>query len=203
MSAKTAAKTGDKKKTSASPVGAAEERASKAAAGNGEPKGPDVEEFEALKDRYARLSADFENYRKRLAKEKREILDFGNAEKLKDLLSVVDNMERAIGLSERTEKVEEGAAEAFLEGIKLVRSQLLAALRNFGVTVIDAAPGTDFDPNYHEAVYKEYSETHGDGTIIAESQKGYLLNGRLLRPSMVSVSRGSEKASGESSEEEN
>lgn len=202
MSAKTAAKTGDKKKTSA---GAAEERVSEVVAGNGESKGPDIEEFESLKDKYARLSADFENYRKRLAKEKREILDYGNAGKLKDFLSVVDNMERAIGLSGEAGKVKKSGEEAFLEGIKLVRSQLLAALRNFGVTVIDVEPGADFNPNYHEAVYKEYSETYGDGTIITENQKGYLLNGRLLRPSMVSVSRGSEKASGddEGSEEKN
>ena len=90
---------------------------------------------------------------------------------------------------------------AFLDGIKLVHAQFLAGLENFGVTAIDSSKGTSFDPNYHEAVYKEHSETYESGTIISEAQKGYLINGRLLRPSMVSVSQGPEKAPEEDSEE--
>lgn len=157
-------------------------------------------ELEALREKYLRLSADFDNYKKRLAKEKQEILDFGNAQKLKELLFVLDNIERAIELSEESHG-EKTDFVAFLDGIKLVHSQFLAGLENFGVTAIDSSKGASFDPSYHEAVYKEHSETYESGTIISEVQKGYLLNGRLLRPSMVSVSQGPEKTSEEDSEE--
>ena len=157
-------------------------------------------ELEALREKYLRLSADFDNYKKRLAKEKQEILDFGNAQRLKELLFVLDNIERAIELSEESHG-EKTDFVAFLDGIKLVHSQFLAGLGNFGVAAIDSSEGTSFDPSYHEAVYKEHSETYESGTIISEVQKGYLLNGRLLRPSMVSVSQGPEKSPEEDSEE--
>ena len=156
-------------------------------------------ELEALREKYLRLSADFDNYKKRLAKEKQEILDFGNAQRLKELLFVLDNIERAIELSEESlgEKTD---FLAFLDGIKLVHAQFLTSLENFGVTAIDSSEGISFDPSYHEAVYKEHSETYESGIIISQVQKGYLLNGRLLRPSMVSVSQGPEKTSEEDSE---
>ncbi len=157
-------------------------------------------ELEALREKYLRLSADFDNYKKRLAKEKQEILDFGNAHRLKELLFVLDNIERAIELSEGSHG-EKTDFVAFLDGIKLVHAQFLAGLENFGVTEIDSGEGTVFDPSYHEAVYKEHSETYESGTIISEVQKGYLLNGRLLRPSMVSVSQGPEKKPEKDSEE--
>lgn len=157
-------------------------------------------ELEALREKYLRLSADFDNYKKRLAKEKQEILDFGNAQRLKELLFVLDNIERAIELSEESHG-EKTDFVAFLDGIKLVHSQFLAGLGNFGVAAIDSSEGASFDPSYHEAVYKEHSETYESGTIISEVQKGYLLNGRLLRPSMVSVSQGPEKPPEEDSEE--
>ncbi len=158
-------------------------------------------ELEALKDKYKRLSADFENYRKRSAREKQETLDFGNAHKLKELLFVVDNIERAIEHSEESHG-EKTDFIAFLDGIKLVHAQFLSSLESFGVTAIDSGEGTSFNPSYHEAIYKEHSEIHESGVIISEAQRGYLLNGRLLRPSMVSVSQGAEKPSEEDSEEE-
>ncbi|MCY4261847.1 MAG: nucleotide exchange factor GrpE [Candidatus Dadabacteria bacterium] len=151
-------------------------------------------ELEALRDKYLRLSADFDNYKKRLVREKQEIRDFGNAQNLKELLFVLDNIERAIEFSGESSREKTDFA-AFLDGIKLVHAQFLTGLENFGVTVIDSSEGTAFDPSYHEAVYKEHSKVHESGTIISEIQKGYLLNGRLLRPSMVSVSQGTEKTS--------
>ena len=156
-------------------------------------------ELEALREKHLRLRADFDNYKKRLAREKQETLDFGNAQRLKELLFVLDNIERAIELSEESHG-EKTDFVAFLDGIKLVHTQLLTSLENFGVTAIDSSEGTSFDPSYHEAVYKEHSETYESGVIISEIQKGYLLNGRLLRPSMVSVSQGPEKASEEDTE---
>ena len=157
-------------------------------------------ELEALREKYLRLSADFDNYKKRLMREKQEILDFGNAQRLKELLFVLDNIERAIELSEESHGKKMDFV-AFLDGIKLVHTQFIAGLESFGVIAIDSGEGTVFDPNYHEVVYKEHSETYESGTIISEVQKGYLLNGRLLRPSMVSVSQGPKKTSEENSEE--
>ncbi len=165
-----------------------------------EPEEDASAELEALREKYLRLSADFDNYKKRLAKEKQEILDFGNANRLKELLFVLDNIERAIELSEESHG-EKTDFVAFLDGIKLVHAQFIAGLENFGVTEIDSGEGTVFDPNYHEAVYKEHSETYENGTVISEVQKGYLLNGRLLRASMVSVSQGPEKKPEKDSEE--
>ena len=158
------------------------------------------EEYEALRDKYLRLSADFDNYKKRFAREKQEMRDFGNAQRLKELLFVLDNIERAIEVSEESHG-EKTDFVAFLDGIKLVHSQFLSGLENFGVSSIDSSEGSSFDPSYHEAVHKEYSETCESGTIVSQMQKGYLLNGRLLRPSMVSVSQGPEKAPEEDSEE--
>ena len=172
-----------------------------AEAGEEETEGDTSAELEALREQYLRLSADFDNYKKRLAKEKQEILDFGNAHRLKELLFVLDNIERAIELSEESHG-EKTDFVAFLDGIRIVHAQFLAGLENFGVTGIDSGEGTVFDPSYHEAVYKEHSETYESGTIISEVQKGYLLNGRLLRPSMVSVSQGPEKTPEKDSEEE-
>ena len=165
-----------------------------------EPEEDASAELEALREKYLRLSADFDNYKKRLAKEKQEILDFGNANRLKELLFVLDNIERAIELSEESHG-EKTDFVAFLDGIKLVHAQFIAGLENFGVTGIDSGEGTVFDPSYHEAVYKEHSETYESGTVISEVQKGYLLNGRLLRASMVSVSQGPEKKPEKDSEE--
>ncbi len=165
-----------------------------------EPEEDASAELEALREKYLRLSADFDNYKKRLAKEKQEILDFGNANRLKELLFVLDNIERAIELSEESHG-EKTDFVAFLDGIKLVHAQFIAGLENFGVTEIDSGEGTVFDPSYHEAIYKEHSETYESGTVISEVQKGYLLNGRLLRASMVSVSQGPEKKPEKDSEE--
>ena len=108
----------------------------------------------------------------------------------------------AIELSEESHGEGKRISLAFLDGIKLVHSQFLAGLGNFGVAAIDSSEGTSFDPSYHEAVYKEHSETYESGTIISEVQKGYLLNGRLLRPSMVSVSQGPGKKPPEEDSEE-
>lgn len=197
MSEKPGAGAGDRKRRKAA-NGSDAEAAPRPDGNGGNDPGP-AGELEDLRDKYLRLSADFDNYRKRLAREKQEILDFGNAGRLKELLFVLDNIERAIDLSEESVGEKTGFA-AFLDGIKLVRTQFVSSLRGFGVTEIDASRGTGFDPSYHEAVYKERSDECGGGTIISEIQKGYLLNGRLLRPSMVSVSEGSGEEPEEDSE---
>ncbi len=143
------------------------------------------EENTKLSEEKLRLLADFDNYKKRSARERQKNVELAKASLLEEMISVLDDIERAVEKSEEpTDFI------VFLDGIKLVHAKFLATLEKFGITVIDSGEGVRFDPNYHEAVFKEYSETHGSGTIISEVQRGYLLNGHLLRPSRVSISEG-------------
>lgn len=130
-------------------------------------------------DKYLRERADLENYRKRVAREKEEILKYGNESFILDILPAVDNLERALS------HAEEGGA--VIEGVKLTLSMLLASLKKHGVTPIDTPAGTPFDPALHQAMTQVPTGDQEPNTVVAEFQKGYLLNDRLLRPAMVSV----------------
>jgi molecular chaperone GrpE len=141
-------------------------------------------ERDALQDRLLRHAAEFDNYRKRVERERRDLADFVGADVLAGLLPIVDNFERAL-------QAPAGAdADSFRKGIEMIHTQMLDLLRKRGVTPIDAV-GTDFDPNVHEAVIHEPSEGHRDGEVIAELQRGYTLGDRLLRPAMVKVAKSS------------
>ena len=143
-------------------------------------------EIEELKERLLYQQADFENFKKLKAKEKQEVLRFGNETLIKELLPVIDNLERAI---EHAGKTDEGKAIA--EGVALTLNGFLKVLEKFDVRRVEAK-GMKFDPNLHEAVYQEVSDQVEPGTVIGEFQKGYLMDGRLLRPSMVSVAKTAE-----------
>ena len=143
-------------------------------------------EIEELKERLLYQQADFENFKKLKAKEKQEVLRFGNETLIKELLPVIDNLERAI---EHAGKTDEGKAIA--EGVALTLNGFLKVLEKFDVSRVEAK-GKKFDPNLHEAVYQEASDQVEPGTVIGEFQKGYLMDGRLLRPSMVSVAKTAE-----------
>ncbi|MDJ0780395.1 MAG: nucleotide exchange factor GrpE [Desulfosarcinaceae bacterium] len=140
-------------------------------------------------DRLLRLSAEFDNYKKRSNRELAEFRKFSNEQIIKDLLGVIDNLERA--LSSAVDQ--EGCSKPIAEGVELTLKEILKILENYGVTVI-AAQGETFDPTYHQAVMQQETADQPPNTVIQELQKGYLLHNRLLRPSMVTVS----KASGES-----
>jgi len=142
-------------------------------------------------DKFLRLYAEFENYKKRVAREKAELVRYGNEELLRELLPVVDNLERALEHARQ-----KGDPEAILEGIELVLAQFHQVLGRFGVSPIEAV-GEQFDPERHEAVMEMESEEAPPGEVISEVQKGYMLNDRLLRPAKVVVA----KAKGEESEE--
>jgi molecular chaperone GrpE len=131
-------------------------------------------------DRFLRERADMENYRKRVQKEKEEILKYGNESFILEILPALDNLERAISHAS-----EEGSA--IIEGVKLTLSMLLGGLKKFGVTPVEVTPGTPFDPALHQAMTQVESADQEPNTVVAEFQKGYLLNDRLLRPAMVSV----------------
>ena len=145
------------------------------------------EEKAKLEDRLVRLHADFDNYRKRTLREKQEALSYGHEHVVKDLLAVVDNLERAI---EHASASSGADFEGMLQGVDLVRRELLGVLAKHGVGSIEAE-GEVFDPNLHEALAQMEDEKVPAGRVSRVLQKGYRLRDRLLRPARVLVSKGS------------
>ena len=138
---------------------------------------PSAEE-EALNTKYLRLMADFQNYKRRTEKEKNDIYAFANEKIVSELLNVIDNFERALDAGNE--------GDSFVEGMNLIFKQLQGVLERAGVVEIEAL-GREFDPNFHHAVMTEDSEEYESGKITAVLQKGYLLNDKVIRPSMVKV----------------
>jgi molecular chaperone GrpE len=133
-------------------------------------------------DRWMRKAAEFDNYRKRVDRERREQADQAVVNLLQDLLLVVDDFDRAL-------TVDPGENEsAYRKGVELIHGKLHELLRRYGVTPIETA-GADFDPNLHQAVMHEESPDHREGEVIGELRKGYMINDRLLRPAMVRVAK--------------
>jgi molecular chaperone GrpE len=137
-------------------------------------------ERDELKDRWMRKSAEFDNYRKRIERERREQADQAIVDLLQDILPIVDDFDRAL-----TVEAGEGSAP-YRRGVELIHGKLHELLRRYGVTPIQAL-GADFDPNLHQAVIQEVSPEHREGEVIGELQKGYMIKDRLLRPAMVKV----------------
>lgn len=135
-------------------------------------------------DRLARVSADFENYKKRVGREKDDAIKFGNEKAFKEILPVVDNFRRAL-----TAAPSDDSSKVFVDGIKLVAKQLEDALARFGVTGYDSH-GAMFDPAKHEAVGSRPHESIPAQHVCEEYQRGYFLHDRLLRPALVIVSSG-------------
>ena len=127
--------------------------------------------------RYLRLMADFQNYKKRVEKEKRDLYSYANEKLMNELLAVVDNFERAL---------DHDADEGFKEGIEMIFKQLQDVLEKSGLAEIPAL-GEEFDPNVHSAVMTEETEEYESGKVSGVMQKGYTLNGKVIRPSMVKV----------------
>ena len=141
-------------------------------------------ERDELYDRLLRKGAEFDNYRKRVDKERREMNEWASADVLTDVLSVLDYFERALAVEAPPE------AQPYRAGVELIHRQLGELLRKRGVTPLETL-GTDFDPHIHQAV--AYDETPGarEGEVVAELRKGYRLGERLLRPAMVKVAKAS------------
>lgn len=137
-------------------------------------------------DRLLRLSAEFENYKKRMNRQSDEFKKYANESLLKELLTVVDNLERAITSTDGDRGVEkEGCV---VEGVEMTLNEILKILRNYHVEPIEAK-GKPFDPVYHEAMMQEETDEYPENTVVNELQKGYMLHDRLLRPAMVVVSK--------------
>ena len=159
------------------------------------PKAPDAEATLSLEeqlaakekeasenwDRFLRERADLENYRKRVNREKEELLNYGNKSLIEEILPVVDNLERALA------HASEDGLGALVEGIRMTHGMLLNSLKKFGVSPLETS-GVPFDPAFHQAMAQIPTDDHAPNTVIEEYQKGYKLKERLLRPAMVTVS---------------
>ena len=138
-------------------------------------------ERDDLYDRLLRKTAEFDNYRKRVERERREQADQSVVDLLLELLLVVDDFDRAL-------TAEGGDAASYRKGVALIHAKLHDLLKRQGIQPI-AALGEDFDPNVHQAVAHEASPAHRDGEVIAEMRRGYKKGERLLRPAMVKVAK--------------
>ena len=142
-----------------------------------------VAEVEALNDRLLRLHAEFENYKKRMARERREFVKFANEGLILELLPVLNNLERAVATAKLGVD-----AQGVAEGLEIILRLFQTTLEKAGVKAIEALEH-QFDPNLHQAVAQKESTDGRDNIVVEEVQKGYLLEGRVLRPSMVKVAK--------------
>lgn len=167
---------------------------------SGEATGPDVEgsdaeagietgseadadaKDESSDDKYVRLLAEFQNYKRRTAKEKTDIRTYANEKIAGDLLPVMDNFERALATNAGDDP------EAYAKGMAMIFDQLKTALNNVGVKEVEAL-GEDFDPTRHNAVMHSESEEYEEGKVCMVLQKGYELNGKIIRAAMVAVAK--------------
>lgn len=149
-----------------------------------------VGEAARLKEQYLLAVADFENFRKRMEKEREDIVCFANEKLISDLLPILDNLQRAL-----TMELDKAGIGSVLEGVRMVSDQLHSVLSSCGLEPVEAVGGP-FDPQHHEAVGVLPSEDHAEGTVVSELQRGYKLKGKVLRPSMVHVARQPEGSNG-------
>ena len=138
-------------------------------------------------DKFLRMAADFDNTKKRLAREREISLKYAEENLLKELLPTIDNLERALEQSRDAED-----AVGLLEGIEMTLDGLRISLEKFGLVPVDSL-GQQFDPNFHEAIAMEVSEESAENMVTKEYQKGYLYKDRLLRAAKVVVSSGPSK----------
>ncbi len=159
------------------------------------PEAPPEESLEAAleaktrlaEDNYAkflRAVADLENYKKRVLKENARTIDFANEDLIIEILPVIDNLERALAHSEG----EQDNCDSLIQGVKLTIDQIYSVLKKSGLTEVRAV-GEKFDPGLHHAISHEDDDEAEPGTVVKEFQKGYLLKGKLIRPSMVMVAK--------------
>ncbi|RJP22153.1 MAG: nucleotide exchange factor GrpE [Deltaproteobacteria bacterium] len=171
----------DKETSSVAPApdGELESAGGETAAGPADTVPEGTDETTELKVRLAYLAAEFDNFRKRAAREREAQAAFGNERLLGAVLPFLDNLERAMG--------QVGAStEAVLSGVRMTYDQFLAELRKFGLEPF-SSEGEPFDPGRHEAIARVPLAGKADGTVLSETRKGYMLNGRLLRPAQVAV----------------
>lgn len=152
------------------------------------------EEARQAQERFMRTLADFENYKKRAQRDQSDALKYANEKLIKELLPVIDNLERALAHSRETRDF-----DRMMEGVELIRKQLLSALGKFGVAPIESL-NHPFDPSLHQSIGQIEVEEGSDAEenqVIGETQKGYHLNDRVLRPSLVMIAKKKAPPSGD------
>ena len=153
-----------------------------------------LDESKALQDKYLRLAAEFDNYKRLSLREQRDSARFANEGLLKELLPILDNLERAVRSSKDRHR-----RDGLIQGVELTLKQFMETLAKFGVRPI-ASVGQAFDPSRHEAVARVESNTVPAGSVVDEFQRGYYLHDRILRPAMVTVSAAEQADQGTASE---
>jgi len=141
------------------------------------------QEIKDLQDKYLRLVAETENMKKRLEREKRDFLEYANENLLKDLLPVIDNIERAIEHADSEADIKD-----FIKGVEMTLASFLKVLEKYNVKAINSI-NEEFDPNFHEAMAIKETDQQPPNTIVEELQKGYMYKQRVLRPSLVTVAK--------------
>ena len=172
-------------KTEGKTEGKAEEKSDGQTEGKSEGQTEDKSEENADEkdsERYLRLLAEFQNFKKRSAKEKSDIHAYANEKIIGDLLPILDNFERALASNAMDDP------EAYAKGMSMIFEQMKTALEKAGLQEIEAL-GKEFNPNMHNAVVSEESDEHESGHVSKELQKGYTLNGKVVRPTMVAVAK--------------
>jgi molecular chaperone GrpE len=154
----------------------------------------EAKEKEAVEtyDRFLRVSAEFDNYKKRSSREMEEFRKFANQSLIKEMLSVVDNLELAMNSTNGHKAIDKD----LLQGLEMTHKEILKVFEKFNVKPIDAK-GQPFDPTFHEAVMQEETNDSPKNTVINELQRGYMIHDRLLRPSMVVVAKPKNNDAGE------
>jgi len=140
-------------------------------------------EYKELYDKYVRLHAEFENFKRRMTKDKQDAIKFANQELIRQILPFVDNLERSLQHADEAKNI-----DALKEGIEMTLKDFLKTLERSGLEII-RAKGEPFDPNVHEAIMQEERNDLEPNTVVRELQKGYKLHGRVIRPATVTVSK--------------
>lgn len=148
-------------------------------------------------DRLLRLSAEFDNYKKRTSREMRDVIRYANEKILKELLLVVDNLERAIDSANQ----DNASEDSLIQGIDLTLNEVLKILKRYDVQPVKAL-GESFDPAFHQAMMQQEVDDAPANMVIQEMQKGYVMHDRLLRPAMVVVSKAKDTNSSDSDSDE-
>lgn len=134
-------------------------------------------------DKFLRVYAEFENYKKRMEREKSEFLKYANEGLIKEMLVVIDNLDRAVAQARQNAET-----ESLVEGVEMILRQIKEIMEKHGVRELRSL-GEPFDPNLHEAMMHEVANDHDENTVIDEFQKGYVFKDRLIRPALVKVSK--------------
>ncbi|AHA27622.1 nucleotide exchange factor GrpE [Candidatus Liberibacter americanus] len=145
---------------------------------------------EEFRDKYLRVVAEMENLRRRTDREIQDIQSYSNAAFARDMLSVSDNLSRALESSPKDkDKIANSGLKSLIDGIEMTKREMMSTLEKYGIKKIEAE-GNKFNPNYHQAMFEEQNETIPANTVIKVVQDGYLIGERILRPSLVGISKG-------------